>query len=140
LCTQWKKIPIEVLPMAAPDVLARLRAMGSSNPTIRSGLPSKAGECVTDTGMWIIDVPVPSLLLSKDLSTGKGDGSGRVGDTWEVEALAKELLSLPGVAEIGLFTGFNGDQARGLGKEMQAQKPIAAFFGMQDGTVQVRRA
>merc|ERR1711879_1001780 len=29
LCTTWKNIPIEVLPLSAPDVLLRLQALGS---------------------------------------------------------------------------------------------------------------
>ncbi|KAF5127896.1 hypothetical protein MHUMG1_02543 [Metarhizium humberi] len=138
LCTKWKTIPLEVLPLAAPDVLTRLRAMGSPNPAVRSGLPSKAGECVTDNGMWIIDAPFSPLLLPKDLSStenGKG-GNG----SWEIQTLADELLKIPGIVEIGLFHGFNGNQAAGLGKELQAQKPVAAYFGMPDGQVQVQNA
>ncbi|OAQ62259.1 ribose 5-phosphate isomerase A [Pochonia chlamydosporia 170] len=138
LCTKWKTIPIEVLPLAAPDVLRRLRAMGSPSPTVRSGLPSKAGECVTDNGMWIIDAPFSPLLIRKDLSSTE-DGCGRNG-SWEIQTLADELLKVPGIIEIGLFYGFNGNQALGLGKELQAQKPVAAYFGMPDGQVQVQNA
>ncbi|UKZ85967.1 uncharacterized protein TrAFT101_001805 [Trichoderma asperellum] len=138
LCTTWKTIPIEVLPLAAPDVLSRLRAMGSPNPAVRSGLPSKAGECVTDNGMWIIDAPFAPLLLAKDL-TPEVDGAGKDG-VWEVGKLADELVKMPGIVEIGLFTGFNGVEAVGLGKEFQAQKPIAAYFGTPTGQVEVQRA
>lgn len=134
LCTKWKAIPIEVLPMAAPDLLVRLQAMGSLNPVVRSGLPSKAGECVTDNGMWIIDAPFSPLLLPMD-----GEGTGK-GGAWEVKTLADELLRLPGVVEVGLFHGFNGDQAVGLGKNGQAQKPVAAYFGMEDGSVKMQSA
>ncbi|GFP53998.1 hypothetical protein ACSS6W_001636 [Trichoderma asperelloides] len=138
LCTTWKTIPIEVLPLAAPDVLSRLRAMGSPNPAVRSGLPSKAGECVTDNGMWIIDAPFAPLLLAKDL-TPEVDGAGKDG-VWEVGKLADELVKMPGIVEIGLFTGFNGVEAVSLGKEFQAQKPIAAYFGTPTGEVQVQKA
>ncbi|KAL7958269.1 ribose 5-phosphate isomerase A domain-containing protein [Trichoderma compactum] len=138
LCTKWMTIPIEVLPLAAPDVLNRLKAMGSPNPVVRSGLPSKAGECVTDNGMWIIDAPFPPLLLPKDL-TAEVDGQGKNG-AWEIGKLAEELVKLPGVVEIGLFHGFNGVQAVGLGKEFQAQKPVAAYFGTPSGEVQVQNA
>ncbi|KAL7791227.1 ribose 5-phosphate isomerase [Trichoderma afarasin] len=138
LCTKWKTIPIEVLPLAAPDVLNRLKAMGSPNPVVRSGLPSKAGECVTDNGMWIIDAPFPPLLLPKDL-TAEVDGNGKNG-AWEIGKLAEELVKLPGIVEIGLFHGFNGVQAVGLGKEFQAQKPVAAYFGTPSGQVQVQNA
>ncbi|KAI8717556.1 Ribose-5-phosphate isomerase [Fusarium sp. LHS14.1] len=138
LCTTWKTIPIEVLPMAAPDVLTRLRAMGSPNPVVRSGLPSKAGECVTDNGMWLIDAPFPPLLLAKDINS-EVDGQGKDG-AWEINALAQELVRLPGIVEIGLFHGFNGDEAVKLGKQLQAQKPVAAYFGLANGEVQVQNA
>lgn len=138
LCTTWKTIPIEVLPLAAPSVLARLRAMGSSSPTLRSGLPGKAGECVTDNGMWLIDAPFAPLLLPRDLKDGV-DGAGKDG-VWEVGKLADELAKLPGIVETGLFTGFNGVEAVSLGKEFQAQKPVVAYFGTPTGEVQVQRA
>lgn len=127
-----------MLPLAAPDVLLRLQALVSPSPAIRAGLPSKAGECVTDNGMWIIDAPFPPLLLPKDLST-EVDGSGKNG-AWEINKLAKELLSIPGIVEIGLFHGFNGDEAVALGKSGQAQKPVAAYFGTAEGTVDVQKA
>ncbi|KYK55870.1 hypothetical protein DCS_07835 [Drechmeria coniospora] len=138
LCTKWKTIPIEVVPLAAPDVLSRLRTMGSANATIRSGLPNKAGECVTDNGMWIIDAPFPPLLLSKDL-TAETEGKGMNG-VWHIDLLAQELLRVPGVVEIGLFHESNGQQAASLPKELQTQKPIAAYFGMPNGEVQVQLA
>ena len=122
--------------MAAPDVLGRLIEMGSINPAVRSGLPSKAGECVTDNGMWIIDAPFAPLLLDEDLTT-EVDGFGRAG-TWEVSRLASELSKLPGVVETGLFHGFNGNDAVALGRSMQAQKPVAAYFGMADGRVHLQ--
>ncbi|PHH64261.1 hypothetical protein CDD82_1782 [Ophiocordyceps australis] len=138
LCTKWKTIPIEVLPLAAPDVLARLYAMGSSEAAIRSGLPGKAGECVTDNGMWIIDAPFPPLLLPKDLNTEvQGNGTNGI---WEINTLAAELLKIPGIIEIGLFHGFNGQQSISLGKEMQAQKPLIAYLGTLNGEVQVQHA
>ncbi|KAH0496629.1 hypothetical protein TgHK011_003980 [Trichoderma gracile] len=138
LCTKWKTIPIEVLPLSAPDVLSRLKAMGSPSPVVRSGLPSKAGECVTDNGMWIVDAPFPPLLLPKDLTAEvKGNGENGV---WEIGKLADELVRLPGVVEIGLFHGFNGVQAVSRGKEFQAQKPVAAYFGTPTGEVQVQTA
>lgn len=138
LCTTWKTIPIEVLPLSAPDVLTRLRAMGSANPVVRSGLPSKAGECVTDNGMWLIDAPFSPLLLPKDIKS-EGDGRGKDG-AWEVNALAEELVRTPGIVEIGLFHGFNGSEAVKLGKQLQAQKPIAAYFGLANGEVQAQNA
>ena len=111
--------------------------MGSPAAAVRAGLPSKAGECVTDNGMWIIDAPFPPLLLPKDLADGT-DGAGGKAGTWEVKTLADELLRIPGIVEIGLFYGLNGTQAASVGG--QAQKPVAAYFGLADGTVQVQNA
>lgn len=85
--------------------------------------------------MWIIDAPFSPLLLEKDLASGS-DGAGSDGK-WEVSRLAAELIKLPGVAEIGLFHGVNGDEAAAAGKFIQAQKPVAVYFGMQDGEVEV---
>ena len=125
----WKKgIPIEVLPMAAPRVLGELERMGSVNPRIRPGLPGKAGACVTDNGLWIIDAPFAPLLLPKE----KAASSGANG-VWTVDELADKLIKIPGVAEIGLFYGNNG-----LEVASGAQKPVAAYFGMADGTVQAK--
>lgn len=138
LCSTWKTIPLEVLPIAAPMVLDRLKALGSANATLRSGLPGKAGECVTDNSMWIIDAPFPPLLLPRDV-TASVAGKGHDG-VWEVDTLAKELLSIPGIVEIGLFYGFNGDQGLQLGRACQAQKPVAAYFGMPNGQVQIQHA
>lgn len=133
LGTAWKKgIPIEVLPMAAPRVLDELRRMGSENPRIRPGLPGKAGAIVTDNGMWIIDAPFAPLLLRKDTENDKEAGKGANG-VWAVEALADKLIKIPGVAEIGLFYGSNG-----LEVASGAQKPVAAYFGMADGTVEIK--
>lgn len=125
LGTGWTKgIPIEVLPMAAPRILGELKELGSINPKIREGLPGKAGAIVTDNGMWIIDAPFAPLASGKD---GNAEG------TWTVDALADRLIKIPGVAEIGLFYGRNGFQV-----QSGAQKPVAAYFGMADGTVEVK--
>lgn len=131
LGTVWTQgVPIEVLPMAAGRVLAELTLMGSINPRIRPGLPGKAGPVVTDNGMLIIDAPFTPILLPKDTSDGK-EG------TWTVDSLAQRLISIVGVVEIGLFHGKNGDEiVSGAG----AQKPVAAYFGLQDGNVEVRKA
>lgn len=112
--------------------------MGSPKPVVRSGLPSKAGECVTDNGMWLIDAPFSPLLLAKDVKS-QAEGRGKDG-VWEVSALAEELVRTPGIVEIGLFHGFNGHESVELGKQLQAQKPIAAYFGLANGEVQVQNA
>ena len=135
LGTSWKKgIPIEVLPMAAPRILDELKRLGSQNPRIRPGLPGKAGAIVTDNGMWIIDAPFVPLLLPKDAENGIKAGNQDNG-VWALDALADRLIKLPGVAEIGLFYGESG-----LRVPSGAQKPVAAYFGMADGSVEVRKA
>lgn len=135
LGTSWKKgIPIEVLPMAAPSVLDELKRIGSHGPRIRPGLPGKAGAIVTDNGMWIIDAPFAPLLLPRDSESGIHAGNEENG-VWTVDALADRLIKIPGVAEIGLFYGKNGLQVLA-----GAQKPVAAYFGMADGTVEKKLA
>ncbi|KAK2071059.1 hypothetical protein P8C59_005512 [Phyllachora maydis] len=135
LGTNWKKgIPIEVLPAAAPMVLAQLKQMGSLEARIRSGLPSKAGPCVTDNSMHIIDAPFAPLLLPKDRANGIKGGDGTDG-VWTVDTLADRLLKMVGIVEIGLFHGNKGFEVRSA-----AQKPVAAYFGMSDGSVEVKNA
>ncbi len=135
---QWKQgIPIEVLPLAGKRVLNELRLLGSSNPVIRQGLPKKAGPVVTDNGMWLIDAPFSPLLLPRDTDNGVEPREGALGP-WTVDGLADRLIKIPGIVEIGLFTGFHGYEVKaGHGG---AQKPVAAYFGMLDGSVQTRRA
>ncbi|KAF3767534.1 ribose 5-phosphate isomerase [Cryphonectria parasitica EP155] len=130
LGTNWKKgIPIEVVTQATGHVLAELKKLGSLNPKLRSGLPAKAGAVVTDNGNSLIDAPFPPLALAKDL-TGQ-DGSNGV---WTVDGLADKLIKIVGVVETGLFTGHNSQVMSG------GQKPCAAYFGMADGSVEVRKA
>jgi ribose 5-phosphate isomerase A len=88
--------------------------------------------------MWIMDAPFPSLKLEKDLQTGdKGDGEH---GTWEVHQLARRLKRIVGVLETGIFHGRNGLQVAASGEEGGGQKPVAAYFGMEDGKVEIREA
>lgn len=83
-----------------------------------------------------MDAPFPPLKLAKDLAEGdKGDGSN---GTWEAHALGRRLKRIVGVLEVGLFHGRNGIQVANAGEEGGGQKPIAAYFGMADGGVEVR--
>lgn len=135
LGTNWKKgIPIEVLPLAAGRVLRELKQFGSHDPHIRSGLPGKAGSTVTDNNMFIIDAPFSPLLLPKDHESGVKGGDGEDG-IWSVDALADALIKVPGIVEIGLFHGRNGNEVT-----IGGQKPVAAYFGMADGSVEVHTA
>ena len=136
LLTKWKTIPIEVAPLSAPTVKRILITLGSSDPTIRQGGSAKAGPVVTDNGMWIIDAPFPPLLLPSDLKEGD-TGDGERG-TWEVHRLGRRLKRIVGVLEVGLFHGRNGIQVANAGEEGGGQRPLAAYFGMESGEVQVR--
>jgi ribose 5-phosphate isomerase A len=100
----------------------------------------------TDQGFFIIDAPFDPLLTSNDVQAGKGKGDGSDG-TWEVNKLSQAIKRLTGVLEVGIFSGLNGLEAAAqrsknivqtLGVITGGQKPIAVYFGMQDGSVQVR--
>jgi len=138
LLTTWKTIPIEVLPKAAPTIVRILITLGSSDPRIRQGGSAKAGPVVTDNNMWIIDAPFPPLLLISDLKDGvNGDGTD---GKWEVHQLGRRLKRIVGVLEVGIFHGRNGTQVANAGEEGGGQKPVAAYFGMENGEVEVRVA
>ena len=47
---------------------------------------------------------------------------------------------IEGVLSVGIFTGENGQEAAAAGRKAGGQKPVAAYFGMEDGGVFVRRA
>lgn len=66
---------------------------------------------------------------------GKGDDG-----KWEVETLAREIKLIEGVLSVGLFVGQNGFQAERASKGWGGQKPIAAYFGMADGSVVIRNS
>ncbi|KAF2433284.1 ribose-5-phosphate isomerase [Tothia fuscella] len=140
LLTTWPTIPIEVAPIAARIVLSALTALGSKAPLIRSSPLEKSGPLKTDQDFFIIDAPFPTLLTPTDVEAGKGKGDGSDG-TWEVVNLSKAIKAITGVLEVGLFCGHDGIEAEQLGKRTAkgGQKPIAVYFGMEDGTVEVRR-
>lgn len=137
LLTNWSYIPIEVAPIAALRVLRKLRELGSENPTVRLNTVAKEGPLKTDQGFFIVDAPFPPLLTTTDIQAGK-DGSGKDG-VWEVATLAQKIKAIPGVLEVGIFYGLTGPQAQAAGA-VGGQKPVAAYFGMPDGSVTVRKA
>jgi ribose 5-phosphate isomerase len=102
-----------------------------------AGLVSKAGPIKTDQDFFIVDAPFPQLLIASDVAAGK-DGSGKNG-VWEVQALAKAIKQIAGVLEVGIFAGLTGPEATKYGVK-GGQKPVACYFGMQDGTVTIRKA
>lgn len=118
-------------------MLTRLRAIGSENPKIREGTQEKEGPIKTDQGFFIIDAPFNSLLTGDDVAAGKGKGDGKDG-IWEVQELAETINNIQGVLEVGLFYGLTGPQAQAK-KVIGGQRPVAAYFGMEDGSVQMRQ-
>ncbi|KAI9829851.1 MAG: hypothetical protein M1819_005949 [Sarea resinae] len=154
LLTSWPTIPIEVAPIAVPRVLIALRALGSPSPTLRENLLTKAGPVKTDQDFFIIDAPFAPLLTAADVAssddpdagtgTGKGasedDRDGPAAVNWEVQTLAKTIKMITGVLDVGIFSGINGVQAGAQHFLAGGEKPVAAYFGMQDGSVEVRRA
>ncbi|KAL9026386.1 MAG: hypothetical protein Q9196_004942 [Gyalolechia fulgens] len=139
LLTKWPSIPVEVEPLAARAVLATLELLGSTDPAIRSGPMQKAGPIKTDQDNFIIDAPFHTLLLPKDIE-GSGPAQGDGGDgVWEVAQLAREIKGIEGVLSVGLFSGMNGEEMQKTGVKKGGQKPVAAYFGMEDGSVVIRR-
>lgn len=137
LLSSWKYIPIEVAPIAARRVLTKLKELGSINPMVRLSSSPKEGPLKSDQDFFIIDAPFKPLLTKGDVEAGN-NGSGKDG-VWEVENLAHAIKSIAGVLEVGVFYGLNGPQAQATGG-IGGQKPVAAYFGMTDGTVTVRHA
>lgn len=164
LLSNWPSIPIEVEPLAASTVLVALERLGSLSPVLREGHLAKAGPIKTDQDNFIIDAPFPPLLLHSDLPHGQqipppsGTGTKAVGGgidglgtnlnelgrgkggQWLVEELAREIKMIEGVLSVGLFCGVNGEEMLAKGGSTGGQKPVAAYFGMANGDVVVRRA
>jgi ribose 5-phosphate isomerase A len=160
LLSKWKTIPIEVEPLAANTVLLALERLGSQGPVLREGAIMKAGPIKTDQDNFIIDAPFTTLLLPADLPSGqqtqsKGScvgggveglgmpngvaGRGKQGQ-WLVEELAREIKLIEGVLSVGLFCGVDGEEVLKQGGKTGGQKPVAAYFGMANGDVVIRRA
>ncbi|KAI4198025.1 MAG: hypothetical protein LQ350_005536 [Teloschistes chrysophthalmus] len=148
LLTHWPTIPIEVEPLAARSVLTTLRhTLGSPSPTIRPGTMTKTGPVKTDQDNYIIDAPFKPLRLPRDIHASNAlhpthegvQGTGEDG-VWEVERLAREIKGIEGVLSVGLFCGVDGEEVERRGGRSGGQKPVAAYFGMEDGGVVVRRA
>jgi ribose 5-phosphate isomerase A len=148
LLTNWPSIPIEVAPLAVPDVLTTLRLLGSKNPAVRPSVsqphhadtdPSDAAIVLplkTDQGFYIIDAPFAPLKTA-----------GAAGEGWDVVGLAKAIRQITGVLEVGIFSGEDGiDVAaryKAEGKDVSGgriggEKPVMAYFGMEDGSVETR--
>ena len=147
LLSFWKYVPIEVEPLATHTVMSALKNLGSTSAVLREGHMMKAGPIKTDQDNFIIDACFQPLLLPIDVQkssslhpTHKGmEGRGEDG-MWEVQELAREIKAIEGVLSVGLFSGENGIQALKRGVGRGGQKPVAAYFGMEDGSVVVKHA
>jgi ribose 5-phosphate isomerase A len=137
LLTNWKAVPVEVAPIAAHRVINKLKELGSINPVIRPSASAKEGPLKTDQDFFIIDAPFKPLLIKADLEAGR-DGNGKDG-VWAVEVLARKIKEISGVLDVGIFRGLTGPQATAAGG-VGGERPVAAYFGMADGTVAVRKA
>lgn len=118
------------------SVIDTLTALGANEAIIRSGAMEKTGPLKTDQDNFIIDAKFPHPLLPRAAST---EGTGENGQ-WDVESLAKEIKQIEGVLSVGLFSGMNGYEVEKAGKKTGGQKPVAAYFGMEDGSVVIRKA
>ncbi|KAK4544916.1 hypothetical protein LTR36_003821 [Oleoguttula mirabilis] len=136
LLTNWPSIPIEVAPIAHASVLRELKMLGSPDPKLREHSLAKTGPIQTDQSFYIIDAPFKTLLSSLDVKNG-ADGSGKDG-VWDVETLAKRIKEINGVLEVGLFYGLNGKEAQAVGLQ-GGQKPVAVYFGLENGEISVKR-
>lgn len=91
----------------------------------------------TDQEFFIIDAPFKPLLTAGDVKNGKV-GGGQDG-VWQVDELARKIKLIEGVLEVGLFHGNTGLELQSKGLGIGGQKPVAAYFGMEDGTVTTRK-
>lgn len=135
LLTNWPSIPIEVAPISHVSVLRDLKLLGSIDPQLREHTLAKAGPIQTDQSFYIIDAPFPKPLLNT-LDTCPGDGTD---GNWGIVRLAKRIKEINGVLEVGIFCGENGYESQARGAQ-GGQRPVAVYFGMEDGEVMVKRA
>ncbi|KAJ5194622.1 Ribose-5-phosphate isomerase [Penicillium cinerascens] len=136
LLSNWKYVPIEVAPIAAYRVIRKLTELGAVNPVLRQNLNVKEGPLKTDQGFFLVDAPFPPMLTKSDVQAGKVSGQN---GAWEVGDLARRIKDIAGVLEVGIFSGQTGPEATAAGG-VGGQRPVAAYFGMPDGSVSVRKA
>lgn len=123
-------------------MLTKVKELGSIEPSVRlteiAREPPLGGEPLkTDQGFFIIDAPFKTLLTKADVAAGK-DGTGKDG-VWEVNELSRTIKQIAGVLEVGIFSGLTGFQATARGT-IGGERPVAAYFGMPDGSVSSRNA
>jgi len=79
-----KPVPVEVLPFAYSYVAKKLRELGGE-PRLRMAGEVKDGPVVTDNGNFILDARFPPIQRPAELE--------------------EEIKRIPGVVEVGIFTG-----------------------------------
>ncbi|CAO1438333.1 unnamed protein product [Diamesa serratosioi] len=87
LTQSYKKIPIEVSPMAYVPIKMRVEGIFGGELKLRMAI-AKAGPCVTDNGNFILDW----YLMGQNSKT-------------DFNHLNRELMLIPGIVETGLFVG-----------------------------------
>ena len=96
-----KPVPVEVLPFGVNEVIHKIEKLGGK-PTLRHG-QGKMGPIITDNGNLILDIEF-----------------GLINDSASLE---RQIKMIPGVIEVGIFTGIAD----------------LVYVGMKDGTVKVLR-
>lgn len=113
-----------------------MKELGAINPALRQNMDAKEGPLKTDQGFFLVDAPFPPMLTKSDVEAGKVSGQD---GAWEVNELSAKIKDIAGVLEVGIFSGLTGPQATAAGG-VGGQRPVAAYFGMPDGSVSVRKA
>ena len=145
---------MEVAPIAVNNVIGSLEALGCPNPTLRTvHTGDKEDALRTDQNFVLLMAPFPPLRTNQDPEPKQTDQAkthdGEMGRIWQAERLSTAIKMIPGVLDVGLFVGYNGPEARKKygGVRVQdpvlgqgGQKPVAVYFGMQDGSVKERKA
>lgn len=112
-------------------MLAELERLGSVKSEVREATQSTKEQkhLRTDQNNLIVDA-----AFGRPLALGPGEKGCKV------DGLAKQIKAIEGVLSVGLFTGTNGFQRDRDAVLGGGQKPIAAYFGMEDGRIVVREA
>ena len=108
LLAGWRKgVPLEVVPFGYEGVMRAVAALGGV-PALRMAGASKAGPCITDNGLMVVDADF-------------GGGAGIAATRRSPRELHAALKLVCGVVETGLFAGLAS----------------RAYVGNEDGTVSV---
>ena len=133
LLTSWGYVPVEVAPFNLAYATTEIGALlGCTGVEVQK----KDGvEVRTDQGFAILMAKFGGLRMESDW---KGDDAGGEERAWLPEPLARKIKSITGVLEVGLFVGVDGPTAQKRGSKFGGEKPVAVYFGMEDGGVKAR--